>query len=606
MAAAQNVRGHPMTRPQVASLTNRAWLGYLVVAGIGTAAYPFLPGGPTRAILYAGFGALAAVAILVGIRLHRPAARAGWWLMLASQVAAAIGDVFWVAGTGDAPHPTPVVSAADPFYVAEFVFLALAGVVWIGRGVREQPARLLDVTIAAIGFGTLVWAFSVGPYLGRPLTTPESAATVVSYAIIASLIVGIYSRVAISAGSQTPAAVLILAALVCQAVAYGMYSNAATYQLGASTDLGWMAFAVLRAAAALHPSMARLGVRTETQDAGLPRVAVGFVAVALVTPLVVALASDASHRQETLTVVAVTTTVLALAVFVRTLGLLRDVRAQAARLQVIEAELRDLNALLEVKVAERTAELGASNARLHEAIDRAVASDSVKNTFLSRVSHELRTPLSAVLGFQQLLELEDLPTRSRESVEQIGRAGHHLLDVVNNLIDISRVGASELAFSNERVELGPSIAVALDIVRPLADRMDVHLAADPPEGLAVLADLQRLDQVLLNLCSNAVKNNVRGGRVDVSCRRVADGRIEIAVSDTGIGIPTEMLRRIFEPFERLGTEQSAGVGGTGLGLALSKALVEGMGGTIAAESTVERGSTFRVVFRAADDPTAAA
>ncbi len=587
-------------------LGRRAWLGYLALTGAPLVAYVLLPQGGPRAVLYAGIGALAAVAILVGIRLHRPAARAGWWLMLASQVAAAIGDLFWVGATAEVRQAAPVVSAADPFYLAEFGLLALSGVAFIRGDVRRQPARLLDVTIAAVGFGTLVWAFSVGPYLGRPLTSPDAAATVVAYAVVASVLVGVFARVAVSAGSQTPAAVLILAALVMQAIGYGAYTNADTYRLGDVPDVAWLAFASLRAAASLHPSMTRLGSSPAGEASRLPPVTIGLVAFALVTPLAVVLASSGPGRQDTLIVVAVATTVLALVVFIRTLELLRDVRAQAARLQVIEAELRDLNALLEVKVAERTAELGASNARLHEAIDRAIASDSVKNTFLSRVSHELRTPLSAVLGFQQLLELEDLPTRSRESVEQIGRAGHHLLDVVNNLIDISRVGASELAFSNERVELGPSIAVALDIVRPLADRMGVHLAAGPPEGLAVLADLQRLDQVLLNLCSNAVKNNVRGGRVDVSCRRVADGRVEIAVSDTGIGIPTEMLPRIFEPFERLGAEASAGVGGTGLGLALSKALVEGMGGTITVESTVERGSTFRVVFHAADDPTAAA
>jgi PAS domain S-box-containing protein len=224
-----------------------------------------------------------------------------------------------------------------------------------------------------------------------------------------------------------------------------------------------------------------------------------------------------------------------------------------------------------------------------------------KSEFLSRMSHELRTPLNAVLGFAQLLEMESLPPEQREGVDQILNGGRHLLELINEVLDIARIEAGRLAISLEPVPLGEVVQETLDLITPLAAKANVTLHAEAallPQRSA-LADRQRLKQVLLNLLSNAVKYNRPGGSVTLASEDAPEGRFRITVSDTGLGIPPEKMERLFIPFERLGAEQT-GVEGSGLGLALSKRLVEAMGGILGADSTEGKGSTFWVEVAQAD------
>jgi CheY-like chemotaxis protein/anti-sigma regulatory factor (Ser/Thr protein kinase) len=219
------------------------------------------------------------------------------------------------------------------------------------------------------------------------------------------------------------------------------------------------------------------------------------------------------------------------------------------------------------------------------------------------MSHELRTPLNAVIGFGQLLELDDLDARQREAVEQILKAGRHLLELINEVLDISRIESGTLSLSLEPVHLGSVLADALSLIRPLADEAEVQLSSDPSEvaDLHVVADKQRLKQVLINLLSNAVKYNRRGGEVRVRCSEVAEGRVELSVADTGRGMSPEQLERLFHPFDRLGAE-SSDVEGTGLGLSLSIGFMKAMGGTIKADSEPGAGTTMRVELEAAEGP----
>lgn len=227
-----------------------------------------------------------------------------------------------------------------------------------------------------------------------------------------------------------------------------------------------------------------------------------------------------------------------------------------------------------------------------------------KSEFLSRMSHELRTPLNAVIGFGQLLELDELEDRSREHVGHILKGGRHLLELINEVLELSRIEAGELQISPEAVPLAETVREAVSLVRPIAANHDVHLVSDT-SALAddghVDADRQRLKQVLLNLLSNAIKYNRPGGDVKVSFARAGDDRIRVLVADTGIGISADQFSRVFEPFERLGAERSD-VQGTGLGLALSERLVQAMGGSITLESELGRGSTFTVELAAAEPP----
>jgi CheY-like chemotaxis protein len=227
-----------------------------------------------------------------------------------------------------------------------------------------------------------------------------------------------------------------------------------------------------------------------------------------------------------------------------------------------------------------------------EARSAAEKANHAKSEFLSRMSHELRTPLNAILGFTQLLELDALTEEQRESTAQILRAGKHLLALINEVLDVTRIEAGRLALSPEPVLVREVAAEAADLTMHLAHNLGVRVAVDEShDGINVRADRQRLKQVLVNLLSNGIKYNRRGGRVLVTCASLPGEATRISVADTGFGIPSDKHERLFVPFDRLGREQSE-VEGTGLGLALSKALVEAMGGRLGVTSAEGSGSTF--------------
>jgi signal transduction histidine kinase/ActR/RegA family two-component response regulator len=240
---------------------------------------------------------------------------------------------------------------------------------------------------------------------------------------------------------------------------------------------------------------------------------------------------------------------------------------------------------------------------LKSAAKAAEQANTAKSDFLSRMSHELRTPLNVVLGFGQILELRGaLDKEDAAAVEHILKAGRHLLALINEVLDLSRIESGKMAISPEPVPLAELVTESLDLVRPMAAERSVALST----GLAdchqhVTADRQRLKQVLLNLFSNAIKYNRDGGRVEVSCARAGDGRLRVSVSDTGPGIPAPLIDRLFEPFERLNAD-ATGVEGTGLGLSLSRQLVELMGGAIGVNTHEGEGSVFWVELRLAASP----
>lgn len=232
-------------------------------------------------------------------------------------------------------------------------------------------------------------------------------------------------------------------------------------------------------------------------------------------------------------------------------------------------------------------------ASLREAQLAAEKANRAKSDFLSRMSHELRTPLNSVLGFAQLLALDDLTEEQSDSLLQISRGGRHLLDLINEILDISRIETGTLSISLEPVLVEDVVAEVGSLVRPLADERGITLRVDTSlaNDAYITADRRRVKQVLLNLMGNAIKYNREGGRVELSCTAATDGMLRIVVADNGQGIPEEKYELLFEPFERLGAE-TTGVEGTGVGLALSKGLAEAMGGTIDFTSEVGKGSSF--------------
>jgi PAS domain S-box-containing protein len=230
----------------------------------------------------------------------------------------------------------------------------------------------------------------------------------------------------------------------------------------------------------------------------------------------------------------------------------------------------------------------------------AEAASLAKTEFLSRMSHELRTPLNAVLGFSQVLELSRAPPLAdahRRPVQLIREAGEHLLMMIGDLLDLTRIESGRLRLQIGPVPLAPLFDECLALLQAQAGSAQVSVVGSPAHALAVRADRTRLKQVLLNLLSNGIKYNRPGGAVTMRAR-VAGDAVFVEIADTGVGITREHLARLFEPFQR-GAHSQSSIEGTGIGLAVSRSLVELMGGRIEVASTPDKGSRFTVVLASA-------
>ena len=280
--------------------------------------------------------------------------------------------------------------------------------------------------------------------------------------------------------------------------------------------------------------------------------------------------------------------------------------------------LRDQNHFLELEVAKRTSEILASreiairNVQLEEA-------SRMKSEFLANMSHELRTPLNAIIGFSELLKdgvLGDLSSQQTEAVSDIFTSGNHLLSLINDILDLSKVEAGKMTLELAAVQVNGLVQAGLQVVREAALTRKLRLTTNIAEGLgSVQLDGRKAKQILYNLLSNAVKFTPEGGEITTAARRVerqvlTDGPfesfLEIAVSDTGIGISAEDQALLFQPFTQIDSTLGRRYDGTGLGLVMVRKLAHLHGGTVTLESTPDKGSTFTVwlPWRAAEEQPA--
>jgi len=265
---------------------------------------------------------------------------------------------------------------------------------------------------------------------------------------------------------------------------------------------------------------------------------------------------------------------------------------------------------LEERVDERTEKLESANKKLLReiqerkkaeqalffAIERAEDANRAKSAFLSRMSHELRTPLNAIIGFSQLMEsdqTEKLTAVQYERVHEVIKAGNHLLALINEILDLSRVESGKLEMNLENIHLKSIVEDCEALIVPLAEKRNItieHVDSGNDEVM-VYADRTRLVQVITNILSNAVKYNREGGSITCACEKPSNNRLRFIISDTGIGIPEAEQPALFEAFNRLGVE-GTDIEGTGIGLTITKRLIELMGGDIGFDSIPGKGSTF--------------
>jgi PAS domain S-box-containing protein len=268
--------------------------------------------------------------------------------------------------------------------------------------------------------------------------------------------------------------------------------------------------------------------------------------------------------------------------------------------KLAQEEILRLNVDLEDRVSERTMQLHAANVALDDKNIELQKAAKAKDIFLANMSHELRTPLNGIIGFAEFL-VDGKPgtvnPKQKEYLEDILNSGRHLLQLISDILDLAKVGAGKMEFYPERFSLRKGIQETCAISEPMAQKRGVQIkVAVAPETSEVTLDPQKFKQVLFNLLSNAIKFNHDGGEVGISVEPYDTDRIKLVVSDNGMGIKADEVGRLFQEFEQLESGASRRHEGTGLGLALSRKIVELQGGNISVESQLGKGSNFIVVL----------
>uniref|UniRef100_Q01U27 histidine kinase n=1 Tax=Solibacter usitatus (strain Ellin6076) TaxID=234267 RepID=Q01U27_SOLUE len=281
-------------------------------------------------------------------------------------------------------------------------------------------------------------------------------------------------------------------------------------------------------------------------------------------------------------------------------NLIRNDRGEVTGIvrSLLDVTERNLAAVAARKVEQYALELRSKNEQLARALEGARAATVAKSRFLASVSHELRTPLNGIIGFSELLYDAKLGHLSGEQIEVMGdilTSARHLLQLINDILDLSKVEAGRMEFRPERSRLQPLVFEVRDVIRPLAERKNLVLATEVPEDLVAHLDPGRFRQVLYNYLSNAVKFTPAGGSVTVRIARERQLWFQLEVEDTGIGIAAEEIPRLFQEFSQLPNSRKADQG-TGLGLALTRHIVEAQGGSVTVRSELGRGSVFSALL----------
>jgi signal transduction histidine kinase len=557
-------------------------------------AYFAIPSVDAKLAVYQLFGVGAVIAIVVGVRRYRPKLRRHWWLFAGAVGLWTAGDAYWNCYRwvihAQAPYPSP----ADMAYLAAYP-VAIAGVLVLGRGWgRPRIGDVLDGAIVAVPAALLSLLILLEPTLGAAGTSTFGTAVAVSTPVFDVLLLTALTQIAFRGRSPNFALRCVLLSCVAHLAGDSIYSYlnlTGSYTTGMGVDAFWLVSYALWGAAALHPSMASIRTLSKKEgdrlSFGRTALLFGAVLAAPVALLVEAILGKAIQKYD-LGIVAIITTLL---VGIRGALIQRERTRAETALLVSEQRYREL-----FQEAERArVALEAHNEQLQEL-------DHLKDNLVALVSHELRTPLTSVVGYLELvLEGDDsLTGEQRNFLGVVDRNANRLLSLVSDLLLVAQIQAGRLVVERDRVSVDEIVREAVAGALPQADNRSVSLSVDALDPADVTGDRQRLGQVLDNQISNAIKFTPEGGQVAVSAS-VRGDEVRIRVSDTGMGIPAAETERMFERFFRTSTATEKAIQGTGLGLWITKAIVDAHGGKISFRSTEHEGTTFEV-----DLPVAAA
>ena len=549
-----------------------------VAAGCALAAVYFLfpSGGTAQSVIYESLGGAAVFAILWAVRLNRPERRLPWILFALGNACFVVGDVI-----GLVQNDPPVPSASDVFYLAGYPLLA-AGllILMFAAGGRTRMAALGDAAIVAFAFAIVQWVGVMAPAVRASGSGLDTRIVSGLYPAMDIVLLAGFVGFFVSPAWRTASFRLLLAAVAALFVGDEISGLAGyTYEAGNAVDVMWMLSYVFFAGAALHPSMRELSAprRIPTLRVSVWRMA--LLAGALLMAPAVLLVQDARGKPLDVVEVAALASVIAVLVVARMTGILR--------------------ALERIRLRERTARSLAEAAQSQLALknEQLVEADRLKDEFVALISHDLRTPLTSIIGYIELTLDENveppLDDERQSYLQVVARSSERLLQLVDDLLFVARLQSGELSLRPSLIDLAEVVGDAVNEARPRAEQKRLVISFLGDVEVPIEADKGRIFQLLDNLISNAIKFTPEGGRIDVRALRTQNGGL-IEVSDTGIGLAPSEVERVFERFFRSERATDRHIAGTGLGLFIARAITEAHGGRIAASSTVDAGTTFRI------------
>ncbi|MDX6425784.1 MAG: hypothetical protein QOD52_1189 [Gaiellaceae bacterium] len=566
-ALAERVRSAPATW---------AFLGSGLVA---IAVYFLLPAhGDAQSVFFVVVGFASVVAIYVGSIRNLPRGeRLPWQLFALGLLGQVAGDAIFAVYEVSLGREPPSPSIADAFYLGGYPLLAL-GVLLILRKLGGQTSRaaILDTLLIFGAVALVQWVFFIDPYNHLRFGTEFARLVAMAYPAVDVLLLVAFAQLLVGPGGRTRAYRLLLASIALWVVADEVYGlNVESYRGGDWIDALWLGSYVVWAAAALEPSMARIAVPDRRRLPRLTSTRLVLLATASLTAPLTLLIERLTHHRVHAFVIACGGAALAGVVLLRLAGLVHAVERAGLAERLARREAEQAQQLLTFQ-----------NEQLVE-IDR------LKDEFVSSISHELRTPLTSIAGYVELLQEEESDPQKLGHLAIVARNSERLLALVTDLLFAARLQYGRLELERSPVDVRSLVVQCVDSARPRARAASVRLQLQVEDVPQIAGEPAKLAQLLDNLVSNAIKFTPSNGHVNVRLTPHPE-MIRIEVSDTGIGIPDVERERLFERFFRAQSALERQIQGTGLGLYISKAIVDAHDGRIGVTSTPGMGTTFIV------------